>query len=137
METVHNTFANFNQFFIDHGLVVRNWDKHKKTMAKDAGFHSASSTQEIEDCLTNKMAMTFKELAVVTEETINLVVGTKHTPPKHQMKNWPRPSPHSSRKWMISRRTRNHGTRVAAAMELPLAHPRRKPRRSAHINKDP
>ena len=80
-KTTHNTFANFKQFLIDRNRVVRNQDKHKKTEATDVGFHSASSAQEIEDRLTDKMAMAFKELAVATEETINLAFGTKPKPP--------------------------------------------------------
>jgi len=44
--TTHNSFAEFKQYFIDRDLVVRDRDKHKKTKAKDAGFHSANSAQE-------------------------------------------------------------------------------------------
>ena len=55
--------------------------KHKKTKANDTGFHSANSNQEIEDGLTDKMVMAFKELAVATKETINLAVGNKPKPP--------------------------------------------------------
>ena len=77
----HNTFAKFKPFFIDRGLVVLDRDKPKKMKAKDAGFHSANNAQEIEDRLTDKMVMAFKELAEATEETINLAVGNKPNPP--------------------------------------------------------
>jgi hypothetical protein len=79
-KTTGNAFANFKRFFIDRDLVVRDRDKHKKTNAKDVGFHSANSARELEERLTDKMASAFKELAVATEETINLVVGTKPEP---------------------------------------------------------
>ena len=79
-KTTHNSFAEFKQYFIDRDLVVRDRDKHKKTKAKDAGFHSTNSAQEIEDRITDKMVMALQELAVATEETINLAVGSKPTP---------------------------------------------------------
>merc|ERR1712086_1046417 len=85
--TVNNSFAEFKQYFINHDLVVRDRDKHKKTKAKDAGFHSANNAQEIEDRLTDKMGMAFKELAVATEETINLAVGSKSSPPAAKTQN--------------------------------------------------
>lgn len=85
--TTHNSFAEFKQYFIDRDLVVRDRDKHKKTKAKDAGFHSANSAQEIEDRITDKMAMALQELAVATEETINLAVGSKPTPPAAETQN--------------------------------------------------
>ena len=79
-KTVANSFTQFKRFFIDRDLVVRDRDKHKKTKAKDAGFHSANNIKELEDRLTNTMASAFKDLAIATEETINLAVGTKPTP---------------------------------------------------------
>jgi hypothetical protein len=79
-KTTRNSFADFKRFFVDRDLVVRDRDKHKKTKAKDAGFHSANNTRELEDRLTEKMASAFKELAVATEETINLVIETKPAP---------------------------------------------------------
>ena len=86
-KTTHNSFAEFKQYFIARDLVVRDRDKHKKTKAKDAGFHSANSAQEIEDRITDKMAMALQELAVATEETINLAVGSKPTPPAAETQN--------------------------------------------------
>ena len=80
-KTTHNTFATFKQFLINRNLVVRDRDRHKKTKAKDTGFHSANSAREIEDYLTNTMAMAIKELVVATEETTNLAVGTTPKPP--------------------------------------------------------
>ena len=67
--------------------MVRDRDKHKKTKVKDAGFHRANSVQEIEDRITDKMAMALKELAVATEETINLAVGSKPSPPAAETQN--------------------------------------------------
>ena len=87
VRSTHNTFAKFKQFFIDRDLVVRDRNKHKKTEAKDAGFHSANSAQEIKDHLTDKMTLAFKELAVATEETINLAVGNKPKPPAAKTPN--------------------------------------------------
>ena len=80
VKTTRNSFANFKQFFINRALVVRNRDKHKKTKVKETGFHSANSAMEMEERLTDKMALAFKELAVATEETINLAIGTKTNP---------------------------------------------------------
>ena len=79
-KTVANSFTDFKRFFIDRDLVVRDRDKHRKTKAKDAGFHSANNIRELEDRLNETMASAFKELAVATEETINLAVGTKPAP---------------------------------------------------------
>ena len=87
VRTTHNTFAEVKQLFINHDLVVRDRDKHTRMKAKDAGFHSANNAQEIKDRLTNKMAMAFKELAVATEETINLAVGNKPKPPATKTSN--------------------------------------------------
>ena len=94
----------------DRDLVVRDRDKHKKTKAKDAGFHSTNDAQEIEDRLTNKMAMASKELAVATEETTNRKI------------RWPRPFSRSPRKWPTSRK-RGDAAVAVAAMEPPRARP--------------
>ena len=67
--------------------MVRDRDNHKKTRAKDTGVHHANSAQETEDHLANKMVMAFKELAVATEETINLAVGYMLNPPAAETSN--------------------------------------------------
>ena len=69
--TAGTTLAEFKAYFTDRDNVVRDRDRHKRTKAKDSGFHSANSAQEIEERITTHLENTLAAFAIATEETIN------------------------------------------------------------------
>ena len=69
--TAGTTLAEFKAYFTDRDNVVRDRDRHKRTKAKDSGFHSANSAQEIEERIANHLENTLAAFAIATEETIN------------------------------------------------------------------
>ena len=69
--TAGTTLAEFKAYFTDRDNIVRDRDRHKRTKAKDSGFHSASSAQEIEERIANHLENTLAAFAIATEDTIN------------------------------------------------------------------
>ena len=69
--TAGTTLADFKAYFIDRNNVVRDRDRHKRTKAKDSGFHSANSAQEIEERISDKLETTLAAFAITTKETIS------------------------------------------------------------------
>jgi hypothetical protein len=61
--------------------VICDRDKHTWTKVKNTVFHSANSAKEMEDYIYQKMGDAFAELAITTEDTINLAVGPETKPP--------------------------------------------------------
>ena len=74
-KTTNNALADFKVFFINRDNIVCDRNKHKRTKAKDSGFHSANSAKKIEDNLAENLKTTMAALALATKETINKALG--------------------------------------------------------------
>ena len=74
-KTVNNALADFKVFFINHDNIVRGRDNHKRTKARDSGFHSANSAKEIKERLAEKLETALAAFAQATYDTINQVMA--------------------------------------------------------------
>ena len=77
-KTVANNLAHFKTFFVARDNIIRDCDKHKRTKAKDTGFHSANNAKEVKDRLEEKCATTMMVFAQTTKYTINQVLGAPY-----------------------------------------------------------